>query len=232
MARQRLVDYYFTGAGGLAPAAGAAGSDSWRVDPQADSRSAGANRWNYRISLARAPLDISESNRHRLTYTTDPLTSGIEVTGHPLVHLVLGSSAGNGDVFAYLEDVAPDGRALLVTEGQLRANYPRVHPMQQLLGSADTVPSVRPDLPWHGYGARDYLPDVFAGGRAVTLDFDLLPTSWVFRAGHRIRLSLAGADSPSFAPHPALIGEPPALWTIHRGAALSRITLPLIPPGD
>jgi predicted acyl esterase len=63
------------------------------------------------------------------------------------------------------------------------------------------------------------------------LTWDLLPTAWVFKTGHRLRVSIAGADAPSFALHPSLsmTGNAAPVWTIHRGRALSRIVLPVIP---
>ena len=56
------------------------------------------------------------------------------------------------------------------------------------------------------------------------LRFALLRTAWLFRAGSRIRLAIAGAemDHSAQAPH----GRPPVL-TVHRGAAhASAIELP------
>jgi predicted acyl esterase len=90
---------------------------------------------------------------------------------------------------------------------------------------------VKPSLPWHGYERQHYVVDPLKGGKARSYRFDLMPTAWVFKAGHRIRLSLAGADVPSFALHPALSADPARtpVWTIYRGVGLSRLTLPVIP---
>lgn len=150
------------------------------------------------------------------------------MTGHPVVELSLSSSEPEGDVFAYLEDVAPDGKSLLVTEGQLRANFWR-----EVKGGAS--PIARPALPWHGFGKEDYVPAPFAAGKMLHLRFDMMPTSWVFRAGHRIRLSIAGADWPAFPLHPGLASsnDPAAadtrhpVWTVYR--APSSITVPVVP---
>lgn len=53
-----------------------------------------------------------------------------------------------------------------------------------------------------------------------------MPVAWIFATGHRIRLSLAGADEGSFEPSP---GTGKASWMIHRGAGASMLELPLIP---
>ncbi len=226
--RQQLVTYHFAADGLLGTAPGAQGSDRHVVDFTADSRSQDANRWNYGISGAREALSLDADPAQRLRYATAPLAADTEVTGHPVVTVTLSSSAGNGDLFAYLEDVAPDGRSLLVTEGQLRLNYPAVKPAQQIIAGDAGAVRVRPEIPWHGFTRADYVADPLADGRARSYRFGLMPTSWVFRAGHRIRLSLAGADAPSFALHPQA-GTRPPVWTVRRGAGLSQLVLPVIP---
>ena len=70
----------------------------------------------------------------------------------------------------------------------------------------------------------------------MSLRFDLLPTAWLFRAGHRIRLSLAGADEESFEPNPdgprAAAGTeaatPDITWHLHRGATQTFLLLPWV----
>lgn len=100
---------------------------------------------------------------------------------------------------------------------------------------------VKPDLPWHGFEETDYVDGILAGGNVVELQIDLHPTSWVFRAGHSIRVSIACSDWPTFRLNPHLYtgeGEPtnvPADYTaptitVRRDAARpSRIELPVIP---
>jgi putative CocE/NonD family hydrolase len=140
----------------------------------------------------------------------------------------LSSSQANADLHVYLEDVAPDGRALLVTEGQLRLNYVRTRSIQDMVTVPRRVIPVRPDLPWHGFTRADYVSSPLAGNRARDYELDLHPTAWVFRAGHRIRVSLAGADTPLFELHPELDPAVPLHWTLGLGSR-SRLTLPVIP---
>ena len=97
---------------------------------------------------------------------------------------------------------------------------------------------VLPDLPWHGFLKADYVDGIFANGKKVELVIDLLPTSWVFKKGHKIRVSIAGADWPTFQLHPELspTNNPtdqnniaPTI-TVYRDAKHpSRIKLPIIP---
>jgi putative CocE/NonD family hydrolase len=234
LARERRVRYSFDAGGRLRETPGASGADEYRVDLRASSMSGEANRWNYGISTARAPLSLDASAPRRLRYDTDPLASDREITGHPIVELVVASTAPDGDFFIYLEDVAPDGSALLVTEGQLRASFHRLRPLDSIVGAPGV--HIRPELPWHGFAAADVDAAPFASDRAQRIKLDLMPTSWVFKQGHRIRVSVTGADYPSFALHPQLsrANDPAAAatvvptWSVKRGPGMSSLELPLI----
>ena len=201
------------------------GMDAWRVDPRSSSLSQGANRWNYGIASARAPMSLDASRARRLEYTSAPLAAAREITGHPVARIQLSANAATADVYAYLEDVAPDGTSLLVSEGQLRADYHRLKPAQDIADPAARL-RVRPALPYHGYGRTDQDSSPLASGRSVSLEFDLMPVAWRFAAGHRIRLSLAGADEGSFEPSPGLAGS---TWQVHRGPGKSVLELPFVP---
>ena len=96
-----------------------------------------------------------------------------------------------------------------------------------------------PELPWHGYGARQYDPEPLADGRVVEMSFDLYPTAWYFQPGHKIRVSIAGADLENFELNPVLCpGNEPSACTpttleLHRGPVrASRIDLPVIRSGE
>jgi putative CocE/NonD family hydrolase len=235
--RARSLQLSLGAQGRLEETPGPGAVDDWPVDPQASSLSQGANRWNFGIAGARAPMSLDASLPHRLAYTTAPLGADREITGHPVLELTLGSNGATTDVYAYLEDVAPNGSSLLVSEGQLRANYHRLKPPQDMLPGGSTL-RVQPALPWHGYRQADFDPAPFAQGQAVRMVFDLMPTAWRFPAGHRIRLSLAGADQESFEASPAHLRDQdagtggaavPLIWQLRRGAGQSVLVLPWIP---
>jgi uncharacterized protein len=60
-------------------------------------------------------------------------------------------------------------------------------------------------------------------GEVVELAFELLPVSYRFAAGHRIRLAIAGGDADSFA------APAPATIAVQRSRAHpSRLDLPVI----
>ena len=132
----------------------------------------------------------------------------------PVVWLKVASTHDDGAFFAYLEDVAPDGKVTYLTEGMLRARHRRV--------SAD-APPYRLFGPYHPYDAASAAPLV--PGTVADIPFELLATSVRLKAGHRIRLALSGADRPMFTMIPAHAAP---TWTVQRGArALSYIDLPM-----
>ena len=62
-------------------------------------------------------------------------------------------------------------------------------------------------------------------GETVLLNFSMLPTSYLFKEGHSIRIVLTGADKDNFEP-PA---TPPANWLVYRCSDYpTRIDLPVI----
>jgi putative CocE/NonD family hydrolase len=149
-----------------------------------------------------------------MSYTTSPIAEVIEVTGHPIVRVWITSTAPDVDVVAYLEDVDGAGRSHYVTEGVLRASHRALaDPPLMYLG-----------LPYHRGFAAD-LRDLPA--EPAELVFDLLPTSIVFDVGHRIRLTITGADCDNLLVRQT---EPRPTLQIHRGAAYaSSVVLPVIP---
>jgi hypothetical protein len=61
------------------------------------------------------------------------------------------------------------------------------------------------------------------------LRFDLLPTSYLLEAGHRVRLALAGADADHFR----IRDSRPVEWRVQRSARHpSHLELPVVPRGS
>ena len=102
-----------------------------------------------------------------------------------------------------------------VTEGQLRLIHRKV----------GTSPVQGDPVPLHSYLRADGRPLV--PGEIAEVEFDLLPTSFLFRAGHAIRLAIAGADAASFV---APLLTSPLVYEVHRGGPHpSRLDLPTYP---
>lgn len=177
----------------------------YRVDHSAGT---GRNtRWNTLMGRAlRDPYpDRAEADRKLLVFETEPLPSDTEVTGHPVLCLQVRSTATDGAFFAYLEDVAPGDLVHYVTEGQLRALHRK---------PSGEEPATFSPGPYRTFRRADSAPLV--PGERTRLEFELHPTSYVFKAGHRIRLALSGADKDHFAPVPPDTNEPP-VWSVELG---------------
>ncbi len=187
-------------------------ADCYRVDYS--TTTGRANRWTNGYGGPFGYPDMTGNDRKGLTYTTAPLPSNLEVTGHPVVYLWVSCSARDSDFFVYLEEVDRTGFSKYVTEGTLRASHRALaEPPWPYLG-----------LPYHRCFKED-LADLPDG--PAELVFDLHPTSRLFPAGSRIRVTLTCADRDNLLT-PELPGPPEV--RVHRDAAHpSRIVLPIVP---
>ena len=153
------------------------------------------------------------------SFALAPLTADTELTGHPVVDLWVSSSGPDANLFAYIEDVAPDGTIKPVTDGRLKASLRKVNPAPWALP---------PGVPWHRSYAED--AEALPLGQPVEVKFDLLPLSYVFKAGHRIQLTVAGAD---YRERERKVATPAPAISIHTGAGFaSSVVLPLVRPGS
>ena len=105
-----------------------------------------------------------------LVYTTPPLKKNLEVTGPVKAVLFASSSAVNTDFTARLVDVYPDGRAIRICEGIIRADHRD------------------PDLP----------PSPIVQGKIYEYSIDLWATSNVFLEGHQMRVEISSSNFPRF----------------------------------
>jgi uncharacterized protein len=112
----------------------------------------------------------AESRDDVLCYTTPVLDRPVEVTGHVSLTLFASSSAPDTDFTGKLVDVFPDGRAIYLTDGILRARY--------RTSLAD--------------------PELLTPGQVYEVTIDLSVTSNVFLPGHRIRLEVSSSNFPRF----------------------------------
>ena len=154
------------------------------------------------------------SNHQHLSYLSAPLEQNLRVFGFPRVQLQVRSTTPDGAIYAYLEDVSPDGTARLITEGQLRL----IH--RKLASSNPVERSLRTPRSFARADAQPVIP-----GEVMLLEFDLIPTSTLFQQGHSIRLSLAGHDKDTFARY----AEDGQKYTIERHSLLvSSLEFPVL----
>lgn len=190
----------------------AAGKDDYVVDY--GTTMGVATRWSNMYGGAFGYNDMTANDQKALTYTTEVLSDAVEVTGHPVIHLWVTSTADDGDFFVYLSEVDENGYAHYITEGALRASH----------RALSEAPYNYMGLPYHRSFVEDLQP--LPAGEPVELVFDLLPTSNIFDAGHRIRLTIMGADADTFAT-PQL--DPAPTVSIYRNTQYSSyIDLPII----
>ncbi|MDB4270907.1 CocE/NonD family hydrolase [bacterium] len=174
----------------------------------------------------------NEHDKKCIVFETEILNEAVTVTGHPIINLQLSSNQANADVYVYLSDVDSTGVVYYVTEGKLRAGWHRLYDNNE---SVNNLYDVKPELPWHSYKKENYDPAPFANDSIVSLKFALKPHAWKFRKGHKIRISLAGADNenyefnPFISPNNTLENCKPTTLNIHTGKKYeSYLELPVI----
>lgn len=149
----------------------------------------------------------------RLIYRSAALEEAMEVTGPLALHLVAESSAADTDWFVQLLDESPDGSTRLLTKGWLRASHRAVDPTKS-----------RPFQPWHPHEQVQPL----VPGEPCAFDIEIIATSNLFMAGHRVRLEIASSEQPAMSgTHTALLNG--ATNTVHTGSSGSHLLLPVIP---
>lgn len=108
-----------------------------------------------------------------LSYSSDVLERDLDVVGPVEMVLYAASSAKDTDWIVRLSDVYPDGRAIFMTEGIIRARY-----RGGLDG--DTVELLEP-------------------GEVAEYRIRCYPTANVFQRGHRLRLDVTSSSFPRFS---------------------------------
>jgi predicted acyl esterase len=153
-------------------------------------------------------VDVSELQVRSdvLTFTTGPMAVDLDVVGPLRLILYASSSAVDTDFVARLSDVFPDGRAIQIQAGIIRARY------------RDAIGEPAPLEP----------------GRIYGFEIDMAATANRFAAGHRLRVDISSADFPKLERNTNTGGNagPPvrALQTIFHGAAYpSHLTLSVLP---
>jgi len=118
------------------------------------------------------PIDQREVEARKdvLVYSTGILKESIEATGPVKVILYASSSAMNTDFTAKLVDVCPDGRAIRLCEGIIRASFRN------------------PEAP----------PSAIQPNKVYKYNISLWSTSNLFKEGHQIRVEISSSNFPRF----------------------------------
>jgi putative CocE/NonD family hydrolase len=199
----------------LSPPTQAGVSDSYKIDLDVVAFDGLFNRmdrqWDGDMS---AGVDS-----HGLTYTTPPMEQDTEITGHPIVHLWVTSTAKDGNFIAWIEDIQPDGKSLFVSDGALRGSHRNLTSKQ---------PWDDMGLPYHESTASDSIP--LPQAEPTELVFDAYPMSYVFKKGHRIRLTITGGEKYTYQQPPGFDETNPPTIRVYRGGDhASYVDFPIIP---
>ena len=142
--------------------------------------------------------EINDQNfwQKGMTFVTEPLAADTQITGHPVVKLWIASTSQDADIIARIDDVAPDGsNRYYNVEGRLRAS----------LRKLSKAPYETMGLPWHPFTKDSAQP--LTPGEPAQVEFDVLPISYLFKQGHRIRLTLNFADARATAERDAAAAD-------------------------
>jgi len=186
-------------------------ADAYMVDHSTTSGK--YSRW-YAVNWSRKYPDMRSNDQKALTYTTSPLETDVEVTGHPVVHLWFTTDAPDLDAFVYLEEVDSNGKSTYVTEGNLRASHRNL----------SKAPYNNLGLPYHSHYERDLMP--ILSREPIELVFNLLSTSYRFHKGNRIRIAVTFVDADNF--ETPVINPAPKLRLLRDMNHPSSIELPIV----
>ncbi len=185
------------------------GKDQYRYDPQNPVRTLGGNNCCGTPTLA-GPRDQRpiEQREDVLVYTSEFLKENLTIAGPVKMKLHAATDGPDTDWMVKLVDVYPNGFAMPIAEGILRARFRNGLDKPQLL---------TPNTPYE-------------------FTVDLVGTANTFLPGHRIRIDITSSSFPQFDRNPNT-GEPlgtatktrVALQTIHHGGPRpSHIILPVV----
>ncbi|HEY7131936.1 MAG TPA: CocE/NonD family hydrolase [Candidatus Limnocylindrales bacterium] len=178
-------------------AAGEASVERFRHRATAGTR--GGLSWGAGHAPNGLARDLRPDDATGPTFTSNALDADLDVLGRPVVELAWESPVPLATAVVRLQDVAPDGTPFQVSAGILNLAHRDSHET----------------------------PNPLEPGRPTAVRIALRATAHRFRAGNRIRLSIASSMWPVVWPSPE-----PAVFGLHLGGThQARLTLPAVPAG-
>jgi hypothetical protein len=185
-------------------------------------------QWTAGIAVADpCQTDNSTYEASSLTYSTSPLKGDTEVTGPIRAHIWAKlNGATDATLIAVLSDVNPQGQSTQLTAGFLLASQRALDPKLATYANGVMI------RPWHPFTKASQQP--VTPGQPELYEVEIYPTSNVFKAGDRIRLTIGTANTPgTVAPVPAAVNEVGGQLEVLRGPTYtSYVQLPVIPAGS
>ena len=126
--------------------------------------------WSRSLMAGASERNRLDYRQDVLRYRTEPLEADLEIAGSPELVLYASSSAVDTDFFVWLSDESPDGKAIEICYGMVRARHR------------------------NGYDQEDFLTP----GETTEFRIILGPTACCFRSGHRLRIDISSSDFPNF----------------------------------
>lgn len=142
----------------------------YTYDPRNPTPTVGGSVLSYVYPPGSVDVREVQERSDVLTFTTPSLEQDLDVVGPLRLVLYASSSAVDTDFVARLTDVFPDGRAIQIQNGILRARH-------------------------RNPGAA---PELLEPGKIYCFEIDLWATAHRFEVGHRLRVDISSADFPRF----------------------------------
>ena len=130
--------------------------------------------------------------RRVLTFTSAPLEDDLEVTGPIVLKLFASSTAIDTQFIVKLSDQQPQDEAARQT-GEQPAFIPVSKGWLKASHREKDEERSTPTRPFYTHTN----PQPLTPGEVYEFDIEVLPISYVFKKGHRIRLELANGDLPA-----------------------------------
>jgi putative CocE/NonD family hydrolase len=191
------------------------GSDKYTVDYTATS----GTKTRLHDTTGGGPCfypDMTANDRKGLTYTSEILEKDVLVAGYPIAILYVSADVAHHEFTVYLEEVEANGYSRYLTQSSLHSSH-------RTLG---TPKYSNLSLPWTTSVKEDVAATAPLNKGVAELKIVLEPVGNRFNAGHRIRITVTGADADLNWSVPR---KPPAKLTVERNSKYpSRIVLPIL----
>ncbi|GAB17965.1 putative hydrolase, partial [Gordonia effusa NBRC 100432] len=136
-------------------------------------------------------VDARSQERGGLTFSTAPLPEAVSISGSMNLHLNVETSGHEGLWAVTVNDVAPDGRSTVLTNGALTVSNRAIDETKSTYDDNGVL------LTAYHYLTREAKLPVPAD-LPVEIDVDLVPTDAVIEAGHRLRVDVYATSAPRY----------------------------------
>lgn len=144
------------------------------------------------IALGRSfSSDARLQERGGLTFSTAPAAESVQISGSLNLHLNVSTTSSEGVWAVTVNDVAPDGRSTVLTNGALTVSNRAIDEAKSTYDDAGNL------LAAHHYLTREQKLPV-PSDRPVEIDVDLVPTDAIIEPGHRLRVDIYAASVPRY----------------------------------